>query len=94
VVLLRLILSPNVLPPSVDALNRTSSTPVLLVHYATAGGAKRSIPVAPLGVYCGWAVIDIVAIPRVFIMITPKMILDSLETYELSIVKQRLPYFL
>jgi hypothetical protein len=32
--LLRLILSPKVLPPSVDALNITSSFPVLLVHHA------------------------------------------------------------
>src|SRR5215212_12134866 len=30
--LLRLILSPNVLPPSVEALNITSSFPVLLDH--------------------------------------------------------------
>src|SRR5919106_4853675 len=36
VVLLRLILSPNVAPPSVEALNITSSFPfsVLLVHHA------------------------------------------------------------
>ena len=35
VVLLRLILSPNVLPQSVDALNSTSSFPVLLLHHET-----------------------------------------------------------
>jgi hypothetical protein len=33
VVLLRLILSLNVAPPSVDALNNTSSFPVLLDHH-------------------------------------------------------------
>jgi hypothetical protein len=32
--LLRLILSPNVLPQSVDALNITSSLPALLGHHA------------------------------------------------------------
>jgi hypothetical protein len=35
VVLLRFTLSPNVTPLSVDALNNTSSLPVLFVHHAT-----------------------------------------------------------
>jgi hypothetical protein len=32
--------------------------------------------VALLGAYSGWAAIEIVVIPRVIIIITPKMILD------------------
>src|SRR5919109_3613817 len=69
VVLLRFILSPNVCPPSFEALNITSSLPfsVLLVHQATytlspviATGAKNLMPVGANASFGGVTAIVIV----------------------------------
>jgi hypothetical protein len=48
--LLRLILSPKVLPPSVDALNITSSFPVLFVHHAM----YTLSPDVAIGAFLAW----------------------------------------